>query len=76
MGTNFLAEIIPKHGNRVVGVEPNARCARRAIARSKAMRNSRALPPPLPGRSIDLITPGQPLHLFALEKAGLSLRAF
>ena len=73
-GTGFLAEIFLQHGNRVIGVEPNAdmRAAGQHYLRNypnftslSATAEATTLDP----HSVDLITAGQAFHWFDREKS-------
>jgi SAM-dependent methyltransferase len=73
-GTGFLAEIFLKHGNRVIGVEPNTdmRKAGQHFLRNYPRFTSIAASAEattLESHSIDMITVGQAFHWFDLEKA-------
>jgi len=73
-GTGFLAEIFLKHGNQVIGVEPNTdmRAAGQQYLREyprfmsiSATAESTTLEP----HSVDMITAGQAFHWFDPEKS-------
>jgi SAM-dependent methyltransferase len=73
-GTGFLAEIFLRHGNPVIGIEPNAemRAAGQHYLRNypnftslSATAEATTLPP----HSVDLITAGQAFHWFDRERS-------
>ena len=72
-GTGFMTELFLKHGNRVLGVEPNAEmrsAGERLLAKYPTFSsvNATAETTTLPDSSIDLIIAGQAFHWFDRQK--------
>jgi SAM-dependent methyltransferase len=68
-GTDMLSEVLPKNGNRVFGVEPNADMRRIAEADLAKYKNFRSISgsaesTTLENGCVDLITAAQALHWF------------
>ena len=72
-GTGFMTEMFLKHGNRVIGVEPNAEmrsAGERLLTKYPKFSsvNATAEATTLPDKSIDLIVAGQAFHWFDRQK--------
>ena len=72
-GTGFMTEMFLRHGNRVIGVEPNAEmrsAGERLLTKYPKFSsvNATAEATTLPDKSIDLIVAGQAFHWFDRRK--------
>ena len=72
-GTGFMTEMFLSHGNRVIGVEPNAEmrsAGERLLTKYPkfSSMNATAEATALPDKSIDLIVAGQAFHWFDRRK--------
>lgn len=73
-GTGLLTKVFLRNGNKVFGVEPNARMRYYAVrdlggfASFVSVRGT-AEHTTLPGKSVDLVAVGQALHWFDLDRA-------
>lgn len=72
-GTGFMTEMFLSHGNRVIGVEPNAEmrsAGERLLTKYPkfSSMNATAEATTLPDKSIDLIVAGQAFHWFDRRK--------
>jgi SAM-dependent methyltransferase len=72
-GTGFMTEMFLSHGNRVIGVEPNAEmrsAGERLLTKypNFSSMNATAEATTLPDKSIDLIVAGQAFHWFDRRK--------
>ena len=68
-GTGFMTEMFLRHGNRVIGVEPNAEmrsAGERLLTKYPKFSsvNATAEATALPDKSVDLIIAGQAFHWF------------